>query len=286
MGRLADAILQGAFSTGRAPMIDPIYGGQMGYAPNLKEIVSHQSYVSRPLVCILVEAPTGFQFMPDPQKWVNTLKSMVETHARSIQGFNGGLEVATADNPVSGGGELHQDPTNVTRARTQPSFTFVDKYGRPFWNFFHDWITNLIMDPDSKVPNIATRVGDRPTDLLLDQYSATMLFYEPDPSHSSITKAWLTTNMYPLMTGDMTAQRDLTAPGENSTLTVNFAGVSQSNAGVIDFAQQIHDNISFTNANPYLRPAFVDAIAADVLAGTRGYKEHAEELGQTAVLRG
>lgn len=287
MGRLADAILSGGYASGATPMLDLQYGGQNGYAPNLVEWVSNQSYVRRNLVCLLIEAPRGFQYMPDPDFWVRALKAMVERHARTIDGFSSGLEVAVAETAVSGGGEMQQDPTNVTRARSNPSFSFVDKYGRPIQNFVHEWITNLIGDPDSKVPNIATIETVRPSDLLADMYAATMLFFEPDPTHSTVVKAWLTTNMYPRMTGDITGKRDLTSDGETSEFTVDFTGVSQSTLGVRAFAQALLNNINLTNANPYLQPAFMQNLDPNVEgeAGGIGYKEQAEELGATAVLR-
>lgn len=283
MSRLADAILTGAYSSGKAPMLDLQYGGQNGYAPNLTEWVSNQSYVRKNLVCLLVEAPRGFQYLPEPAFWVGALKSMVELHAKTIDGFSAGLEVEVAENAVSGGGEMQQDPTNVTRARTNPSFSFVDKYGRPIQNFIYEWITNLIMDPDSKVPNIATLGTLKPNDLLADMYGATMLFFEPDPTHSSINKAWLTTNMYPKLTGDITGKRDLTTAGETSEFTIEFTGLSQSTLGVRTFAQSILDRINFTNANPNLRPAFVSKIDSEVVG--RGYAEQVTDLGNTAVRR-
>ena len=112
-----------------------------------------------------------------------------------------------------------------------------------------------------------------------------MLFFETDPTHSKIAKAWLTTNMYPTLTGDITGKRDLTTAGEVSEFTINFTGVSQSSLGVRTFAQAILDRINITNANPNLRPAFVQAISADVAGVGRGYKQQAEELGSTAIRR-
>ena len=288
MSRLADAILSGAYSKGRAPMTDLQYGGQNGFAPNLAEWVSNTHYVRRNLVCILIEAPKGFQLMKEPNFWVNALKAMVEVHAKSIDGFSAGLEVDTsAETAVSGGGEMMQDFTNVTRARTNPSFSFVDMYGRPIQNFLHDWIINLIGDPDSKIPAISTMEGVKPKDLLADMYSATMLFFEPDPTHTKVAKAWLTTNMYPKGTGEITGKRDLTAAGELSELTIEFTGLSQSGLGVISFAQALLDKINITNANPFARPAFVQKLDSDVAnSGAKestGYKEGAETLGKTSL---
>lgn len=286
MTRLADAILTGAYTSGKTPMLDLRYGGQLGYAPNLVEWVSNQAYIRRNLVCLLIEAPKGFQYMPNPDFWVGALKSMVELHAKTIDGFNAGLEVEWAETDVSGGGEKQQDPTNVTRQRSEPVFTFVEKYGRPMQHFLQEWITNLIMDPDSKVPAIATiGNGVRPTDLLADMYGATMLFFEPDPSHTSVTKAWLTTNMYPKGTGEIVGKRDLQSAGEQSELSITFAGTSQTGQGVRAFAQSIMDRINVTNANPYLRPAFVQDISSDVAKADQGYDHNTTTLGSTAVAR-
>lgn len=283
--RLSDAILNGAYSKGRAPMLDLKYGGQNGFAPNLAEWVSNTHYVRRNLVCILVEAPKGFQMLPDPTFWVSALKSMVEVHAKSIDGFAAGLEVEVQETAVSGGGEMMQDFSNITRARTNPSFSFVDMYGRPIQNFLHDWIINLIGDPDSKIPAISTMAGVKPTDLLADIYSATMLFFEPDPTHTKVAKAWLTTNMYPKGTGEITGKRDLTAAGELSELTVEFTGISQTGLGVISFAQALLNKINLENANPYARAAFTQDLGSNVAGktGGNGYQEGISGLEAQAV---
>ncbi len=284
MARLNEAILNNAYARGKSTMTDLSYGGMNGYAPNLAEFVSNQNYVRKQLVCLLIEAPRGFQLLPEPQYWVSALKTLVELHPLSIDGFQSGLEVAVSETAVSGGGEMQQDPINVTRARSTPSFNFVDKYGRPIQNFLHEWIVNLIGDPDSKVPAIATIGGQRPTDLLADMYSATMLFYEPDPSHTKVHKAWLTANMFPKGTGEVVGKRDLTTDAETSQFTIDFTGISQTGPGVLAFAQKILDNTNMQYANPNLRPAFVQNIAADVSAITgRGYKAGVEDLGSKAI---
>lgn len=267
MPRLTDALLTGqAQSRGRqVPLLDLQYGGQNGYAPNMGEWASTTHYVRRNLVCLLLEAPKGFKDMPDPTFWVSALKSMVEVHAKSWDGFTSGLTVDVgAETAVGGGGEKFHDFTNVTRAQTVPVSTFTDLYGRPIQQFLHDWITYLIADPDTKVPMLSTVSGKAPTDLLADMYSATMLFYEPDPTHTKVAKAWLTTNMFPKSTGDILGKRDLTAAGEALEISVEWTGLTQTGMGVVNFAQQLVDNIILTNANPNLRQAFMQAIDSDV----------------------
>ena len=244
-----------------------VHGGQGGWSPNLAELAGNQSYVSYPLIPILLEAPRGFEDMPgDKASWTAMLRALVETHPLSIEGFAAGLEVATSDVAVGGGGEKQDHYTDVTRARTQPKFKWEEKYGKPIQTFLYYWITYLMKDPETKYANIATVNGRGPKDMLMDRYSMTMLFIEPDPTHRYVLQAWLTTNMFPKGTGTIEAKRDLTSPGEILSLDIEFTGVSQYGAGVNKFAQTILDSINITGANPYLRRAFINRISEDVSA--------------------
>lgn len=284
MSRLADTILTGEFANvSPSAMVDIRRGGQMGYAPALGEWVNHTSYVARPLVVLLLEAPRGFQFMPDPAFMVGALKALMELHPKSISGFSRGLTAEFAETAVGGGGEMQEDVTNVTRARTQPSFTYVEKYGRPIQTFVEEWMINLMGDAESKIAMVNTFSGPTPTDMLGDMAGATILAFEPDPTHTTVLKAWLTTNMMPKGTGDITAKRDLTTAMEQNEFTLDFTGISQSSLGVRLFAQSLLDSINITNANPNLAPAFVQSVSSDVLAANTGYAIGAQSLGATAV---
>ena len=284
MARLTEAILgQKAFG-GHAnqPMLDLTYGGQHGWAPNLTEWVSNQAYVRRNLVCVLLEAPRFFTLMPDPAKWVSTLKSLLELHCRSIEGFNAALTVDTDEHPVGGAGEMQQEVINVTRARTEPSFTFVEKYGRPIQTFIQHWIQYALMDPETKYALVGT-LEKKPEDLLADWFSCSALFFEPDPTHRKVVQAWVTTNMFPKETGEIVGKRDLTSASEILNLTIPFTGISQYGLGVNLFAQKILDGININNANPYTRKSFIEAVSSDVAAATEGYKKNAEDVGANQV---
>lgn len=285
MSRIQSAILQPglAYSAGHTnPMVDLQYGGQMGFAPDLAEWVSNQQYVSRNLICLLVEAPRGFRYLRNPEYWTSTLRSLVELHPMSITGLNAGLEVSVVDNPVGGGGQVQHDFTDVKETLSSPVFRWNEKYGMPVVNFLRGWITNLMMDPNSKFANIAT-LGDAPPDMLADMYTMTCAFIEPDPTHTRVVKSWLVTNMFPQLTGEITGHRDLTQAGEPKTYDINFTGISQFGLGVDEFAQKLLDGINITGANPYLRPAFVDKIAANILATRKSYENNVEALGAASV---
>jgi hypothetical protein len=296
MARITDAIIDGAYAPENVKMLDLKNGGQHGYGPDLSngQWISNQAYVRRNLICLLLEAPRFFQLMPKSDKWVEALKSLVEEHARTIEGLNAGLTVEVEEHPVGGGGEMQEEYTDVKRARSQPVFTFIEKYGLPIQTMLQKWITYGMMDPETKYALIGTLDGANsdeqgledgvPTDMLADWYTMSCLFIEPDPTHRRVLKAWVTTNMFPKSTGEIIGKRDLTAPGEINTLSVEFTGISQYNLGTIQFAQSILDKITFAKANPFLRPSFIQEIDANVSnVDDTGYREGIQDLAKNAV---
>jgi hypothetical protein len=132
------------------------------------------------------------------------------------------------------------------------------------------------MDPDTKSANVATLDSSSaygpPPDRLADMYSATMIFIEPDPTHTRVVKSWLVTNMFPLSTGNIVGTRDITAPGEKLDLNIQCAGIAQYGLGVDAYAQQLLTSISIANANPYTVNAFANQIDPYVAATTTGYQ--------------
>lgn len=284
MARVSDAILGQAYAiNNEAPMLDLTHGGLQGYANHdLGSWVSNQAYVRRNLICILLEAPKVFSLFPNPDKWVQSLKSLMELHVRTIEGFNAGLTVEIDEHPVGGAGEMQQEVTDVKRARSEPSFTFVEKYGRPIQTFLDYWIRYGLMDPDTKYALAAT-LGQKPEDMLADWYSMTCLFIEPDPTHQKVTQAWVTTNMFPKSNGEIVGKRDLTSASEVLNLTIEFTGLSQYGAGVNKFAQTILDRINLNNADPFMRPSFIQDDSADVKAANIGYESVVEDIGSNAV---
>jgi len=288
MARLANAVLGNrAYGLGHTqPLLDMSYGGQFGFAPDLTQWVSNANYVRRNMICILMEAPRFMRYLPNPEKWIMTLKSLVELHARTIEGMNAGLTVEVAETPVGGGGEVQHEFTDVKRAQSTPNFTFDEKYGMAISMFFQNWIQYGLMNPDSKFADVGTLTGLKPEDMLPDQYAMTCLFLEPDPTHRKVVKSWLTTNMFPKATGDIVGKRDLASASELTSLTVEFTGLSQYGLGVDILAQQVLNTININNASPYLRAAFLDGISSDVeaQAGT-GYGAQTQYFSDTAVAR-
>lgn len=285
MARITEALMEDkAFGKGSSPMIDiSAGGGQFGYAPVIAEFTSNQAYVRGNLIAILLEAPRFFQLMPSPEKWVATLKAMIELHARSIEGLKSELTPEFDEHPVGGAGEMQSEVTDMKRARSEPSFTFVEKYGRPIQTFIQNWLQYGMMDPDTKFALVGTLSGEKPDDLLADWYTASVLFIEPDPIHRKVVKSFLTVGMMPKGMGEVVGKRDLTSAKEVLNLTIDFTGITQVGIGTDMFAQEILDQINITNANPYLREAAVQEISADVVSAEKGYQQGVDTLTVSAV---
>lgn len=283
MARLQDSLLQGkAFARGtNNAMLNPTYGGTFGYSPDLREWVNNAAYVQRNVIALLLEAPAFFQLLQDSNKWVSSLRSMIELHPRTIDGLNMTLTVNTLGHPVGGAGEEQEEFVNVVRTRSNPVFTYNDKYGRPFQRMIEYWITYGLMDPASKVANIGT-LQNYPPDMLPDRYAMTVMFIEPDPTHRQVVKAWLSTNMFPKGTGEITGRRDLNSDMPMPELSIEFTALTQVGMGVDLLAQKLMDNLNITNANPNMRSAFIQEIAEDVKAVEQGYNARINDIAQDA----
>lgn len=286
MARLTETLLNGKGYDTRhqTPMIDLAYGGQHGYAPNFGNLVSASAYVSRPLQALVLELPGFINYMPNPRNWAESIKALVEIHAEKISGLKAGLRVETDTTFIGGGSEFLMDPTNVVRDRSEPVFEWTEKYGRPIQNLLEMWQTYGIMDPDTKYSLLGTLPeGSRPDDLLYDRYGMTTLFFEADPMGRKINKAWLSTNMFPLETGDVEGNKDKSTAQQLLKLSIPFAATTQVGLGVNILAQQLLDRINMANSIPYLRKAMVDGVHSDVEAASVGLRQDIETLGREAV---
>ncbi len=284
MARLTKTLLpeNAAFAEGHTDrMVNLAVGGQNGFLPDPKSYVSNAAYVQRNLIAILLEAPRGFKDLPNPEVWTATLKNLVELHAQSIEGLTSTLTVEYVENAIGGAGEMQEDISNVTRARSVPVFNWPEKYGMAINTFLNGWIVNLIGDPETKVPRVMNITKDTPDsapiDLLPDYTGMSVLFIEPNPTHTKVVSAWLSTNMMPKSSGECTGKRDLTAGGEQLSHSIEFTAITQVGAGVDAIGQAFLDRMNLTGVNPNNIPAFVSALTADVSDTGNGFAHLAEE---------
>lgn len=285
MARSTNSLLgQKAFArSANQPMIDITSGGQFGYAPNIAQYTSNAAYVRKNVFPIVLEAPGFFQLMPDPQKWVQSLKVLIENRSITIEGLNRTLKPEFDDHQVGGGGEIQQEVVDVKRTRSEPVHTFIEMYGAPITTFINYWIQYGMMDPETKYALVGTLSGEKPDDLLPDWFTATILYIEPDPLMRKVVKSWVCTNMMPMEGVEDIGKKDPTSPSEILKITMPFTAITQSGAGVNTFAQKIMDSIKIINANPYERASFIQNISSDLQAIKEGYSDSINAVSANAV---
>ena len=274
MARLTNAIYDtqsddlGALNS-TTPVANITVGNQFGWAPTLAELVESTAYVRKQAQMVVLELPRFLDVLPNPEQWYSAYKAMFEVGMKSFEGWKRGLNREVDEHAFGGGGEMIQETINVTRERTEPSCTWIDRVGRPYQLLLETWLTYGFMDPDTKFALVGTLADFQATvdnDMLMDWNTMTVLVFEPDASFQHVTQAWITANFAPKTTGTIEAKRDLTTAGEMTTLTSEFTGTSASDLGVRYFAQTILSALNITNANPNLRPAFLGSAAAEISA--------------------
>jgi len=126
MARIAETILNKEdIYAGHSPALDLRYGGQNGYfakignvgadGKNYEEWISNQAYIQRNIIPIVLRTPKFFNYMPDPAKWVETYKALIELHPLTITGLTSGLTVETDEHAIGGAGEMQEEITKVLR---------------------------------------------------------------------------------------------------------------------------------------------------------------------------
>lgn len=262
-----------------APRVNLAVGGQNGHMPNIARHHSNAAYIRKNIICKVLEMPDGFRHVPDGPVWIANLKSICEMHALTWEGFNATLTVNSEESVVGASqANFQQTPSNVVMARTEPVMTVEEKYNLSILESIEFWQTEFIMNQDTKFADIFTRGGSMPTDWLPNQYSATMIFFEPDPTFTYALRVWICTNMYPMGGLENTAKRSMTDDGERIEYTIPWSALTQTNTvGCFNLANKLLADMRITGTSPTLQPAIMDDAAANVKDSKFGYTEQLDD---------
>ncbi len=249
-----------------APMLNTSMGSQLGFATDQRQWVRNAAYIARPMIPILLQAPRGFEYLPNAELRRAILREMVEASALEITGVNGKLSIATDSTPFGWSGEVMEEVVNVPREPSKPAFTWYDRYNRSAAGYWDDYIRNLMMDEETKVAGLHSLTGDRPTDHLPDLHTFSMAFLEPDPTMKKVVRGVVCTNMMPTDAPDNTMTMAKQNNMQLSQFTIPFSAISSSGLGVNNILQSLLDGLSIVQANPQYRASFIKEIAPDVIA--------------------
>lgn len=279
--RLIDSSTAYAANATRAPMVNPFESGQNGPLLNIGKYLGNSAYISRPIICRVVEFPRWIDYMPDPDMYRRAIKSMMEVQAK-IEGLQQGITADFYEQEIGAAGAKQYDVTKATIQQSDLTISLVDKYGLPYQNLLKYWIRYGMTDPEALLPLVST-LSDNLTDALPDLWSMSCLMWEPDPTFRYVQKAWLFTNMGPRNNGQDEASRDLQSAGRPTELSIPFTSLQDTSIGVLEFAQEEQDKMTRANLNPLLRKAYISDINSTVAKTAGGYFERIKAAGSEQI---
>lgn len=284
--RLKNSLRQGIIDTNEV-QLDTRFGGQQGFLPSLgrkvpgdsktyAEWINNAAYVSRNLIAVVIQTPGFFKLFDDAsitKDLQETYVDLMELEAETIEGLQATLTVEVGEHLVGSGGEMQQETVKSSRARSNVTYTWREKLGKPINRFLDILIRYGDMDPDTGAPLI-TSVSSKfkKGNIYTPNYKAgTVMFFEPDLAMKNVVEAFLVTNFFPLTAGEITAKRDLSAAGEMKVYSVEFATLTTSNAATKAYAQKLLDGMTILKTNPDEVPVFVSGKDAGIENYSGGY---------------
>ena len=270
-----------SLSNGYTRAMDLSKGGQQGFVSDPAQWVSNSNYVRQRMIAVLIEAPGFMKYMDDGPSRINMLKSLIETMATNISGLTSKLDVSFAETKVSNAGELHHTMTQVVRGVSVPAFTWPGKEGQAIFNFFNQWVIDLLADPETGHPGLVNKSAYQSAghpEFLPDAVSMTCLFFEPSKDLSRITNAWLVTNMMPKSSGENEGKRAIGEGNETVEQAIEFTGTTQVGVRVTQMAQSYLDGLAKDGFRPTALASSYTSISSDVAASVESFNNKVQDV--------
>jgi hypothetical protein len=251
------------------PILDPKFGAQQGFRHNVFDstgkiisLNSDSKHLSGQVIPMLMQVPKGFNLFKDQTKsLIESLRVIVEERPDSITGLKGSLIAEFVETDVGGAGEKASQIANMTRERSEPTFTWRDIIGTPIQKLLTLWMEFLLMDPDTKIPKVNT-LEDYVLDTWTKDYqSMTVMFMELDQSGMYVHRSWLITDMMPTTNGTIEGRRNLMEAAVPLDLEILFTGVSVMGHSIDAMATKILHGMSYVRTDTQLvNSAFEQAV--------------------------
>ena len=246
-----DAFIDKATQVGSSPdrwVSNVARSGQLGTGVRLNKLDGATPMVFHPAQIVVLSLPSMWDKYPMRQEM---LRSLIETHAKSVTGIDVSYTLNTADTPVGHDGQTMAVPTNTTRAQVNPSFTFQEYGGNIVYDLFKDWMFD-INHPDtnaSRMPSVLTDTSTMPA-WYMSAYTMSICVIQYDPSGlpDRIQDAAIIVNMFPTGTGDLGFERNINQ-SKLMERSISFTGIIQHNENTRETGRQIANLLQLHRIN-------------------------------------
>jgi len=244
-GLITNAGLIGAVDSDT--IADIQYGAQLGYGPNLPQIDGATPLTLSPAVIVVTHIPTMFANVANAP---DTLKALVERHAKEITGIEFGLQLEHASVPVGQDGQELAMPTNAKRTPVTPTFTWPELQGNLVWNFVKMWI-EMMKHPDTQASVLAAiNPQSSMFPMLMSSFTMTIMVIQFDATMrpENIIDGYFITNMWPQETG-LNGTKRVIGHTELPERQIAFHGILQHNRNTKTAAQIIASSLKLHEVN-------------------------------------
>lgn len=247
----SDAFVQ-ALDLTRRPNINAESGGMYGWAGNVFEYVTAQPHVQQQSWCIMLSTPAFFSRLPGGNALHSLCKSFFENRTQKFEGLSDRTEVQFGE--MKWTGHTLSVPTGATRTLGQISHTAYDTEGEPFTKMFKIWSQWGLMD--SELMNAKLVTLPDPGDMLLDEISASAIYFEPTRNMKDIAHAQLAVGIMPRTTVPIEMRRDKDEEGQLRIINMEFTGLIESDTlAVKNIAREMLKLLPLYNPDGIAAPA-------------------------------
>ena len=257
----------------RQATLDISAPGMNGFMPIPYLFTSSANYVRQQVRAVLISAPLAMQYMTNQGYYLAALKSLIETRAQSIDGLTSSITWDYDGPAIGNAGEKLDAPIKANRAQSTPTFIWSETYGMAITRFWTDFGRLIVMDPDLQFAGIVAApnyIGAGSPALLPEFQTFTTLFFEADPTMTTITNAWLCGNMMPKGAGDIIGKMEKGGSSEVPTVSIEFTAYTQTGEAVYNLAQSYLTSIKLQDLRPLNLVGITDKVDPAVDAITDG----------------
>lgn len=250
-----------------ASKLDLTSGGQNGAMHDPQSLNSTQGYVPQKLIAVLIAAPKAYGFLPPAmaEAYTATLKNLVEVLPLEITGLDSTVTYEFGEVKAGHSGEVVEHIIGAQRARSTPSFRWVEGINRSIGKFWGETGRLLLQDEVSGVAGIIAEPGFQSGyTLLQEDRSFSVLFIEPDSSMKGVVDAWFCTNMMQKTGGEVTGKREVGGTAEVTELTIETTAYTMVGNVVNAMAGAYLSKLDLSGLRPLDLTAFVKQNDSDL----------------------
>ena len=200
----------------------------------------------------------GLEFSPDSEKIIETFETPTEKNTIKSENLLGNVGNNNNNTKVADQQEFEISNTNMS----------VENIGDT---------SNLILDPDLGVPAIIGNqqyISANSPPMTPEMQAFSVMAIEPDQTYTRVIRAWITTNMMPKKTGEITGKREMQGSSEAEDVNIDFTGTTRVGKGINDFATRFLKSIALKDARPYDMRAAYTEVSTDLTDTQESFKRN------------